>query len=198
MLAAMKPNARSRKYTPEEVEKALLALALVGGNSGEASRRLKGANIEISPRLLRLWRSGLHARRYAELAQEYAREVEETIVQEARETAILAAEVERLALAKTLEQLEAGEIRDAAAAARNAATVKGINVDKLLTLSGRPNQIIEQSNPDEILAHLIRDGIFQLAGDAEPQQVASGEVLAIDLPEDAVAELSGILASVES
>src|SRR5687768_14553553 len=98
----MESDAPSRNYTPEQVERSLLELALVGGNSGEASRRLKGASIEISPRLLRRWRTELHARRYSELAQENAREIEETVIREARETAILAAEVERAALAKTL------------------------------------------------------------------------------------------------
>jgi hypothetical protein len=185
----MESDARSRKYTPEQVEKALLELALVGGNSGEASRRLEGVGIKVSARLLRLWRSGLHAKRYGQLAQEHARQVEETIVQEARETAILAAEVERLALAKTLEQLEAGEIRDAAAVARNASTVKGINVDKLLTLSGRPNQIVEHGNPDELLAQLIRDGIFTPAQDGP----GVDDAIEIDVSEEAVAELSSIL-----
>ncbi|MDP8909820.1 MAG: hypothetical protein M3N47_12070, partial [Chloroflexota bacterium] len=74
--------------------------------------------------------------------------------------ALLAGEVERRALQETAAQLERGELRDASLAARNAATVKGINVDKLLALSGRPSEVVEQRDPNEILASLEAKGIL--------------------------------------
>jgi hypothetical protein len=174
-------DALSRKYTPEEVERCLLELALVGGNSNAASERLnEEAGIDISPRLLRLWRGELHARRYQELLSENAREIEETIIAECRETAVLAAMVERAALQLTLEQIKSGKIRDPSAAARNAGATKGVNIDKMLTLSGRPTQIIEQSSPDEMLAALLRDKVFVPVDD--------GDDNVFELPAEAVTE----------
>ena len=173
--------ARSRKYKPEEVERALLELAVLGGNSGEASRRLRDVGIEINARLLRLWRTETHERRYREICAENAREIEEAVIQECRESAMLAARVERAALQATLDQIESGDLRDPASAARNAATVKGINLDKMLVLSGRPNEITGKLSPDDMLAQLVRDGVFK--------PVTEGQSADFELPDDLVIEL---------
>jgi hypothetical protein len=163
---------KSRRYSAREVEEALLEIVVNGGNSVTASQRLAERGIEVSDRLLRYWRTNTHRDRYAELAEEHSQHIEKIILQGARENAILAAEVERKALAATLTQIEAGELKDASTAARNAATVKGINVDKALQLTGRPTQITEKRNLQEITRSLIAAGVLkQTAVDGTAEEV---------------------------
>lgn len=160
-------------YPPETIERGLMEVALAGGNVALASRRLKDRGHDIASTTLGYWVNVSRAGRYAEVAAEHAAKVEEVIVREARENAMKAAEVERLALDKTVEQLEKGQLKDASTAARNAATVKGINVDKTLIMTNRPNQITETRQADDILRKWQELGIID--SDAEeipPEQLS--------------------------
>ncbi len=58
------------------------------------------------------------------------------------------------------------EVRDPATLARNAAVTKGINVDQVLRLSGRPTVIAEHRNADDLLDCLAKK--LGLTFEAEP------------------------------
>lgn len=145
-----------RYFTPEEVDAGLMMLAFCGGNSGEASRRLKEQGYNLSDRVLRKFRSTTYPERYAELHRTRAQEIEDVIVTKMRETALQAADVQQRALEKTVEQLDNGELRDASTAARNAAVVQGIATDKLLTLTGRPTTVVEHRDAEDVLRGLAQ------------------------------------------
>jgi hypothetical protein len=66
----------------------------------------------------------------------------------------MAGNLEQRLMAKLAESVDELPPKEIAAAARNLATSKGINVDKLLTLTGRPSQISETRNADELLRKL--------------------------------------------
>lgn len=160
-------------YMPEEIERGLLELAITGGRPVLAIRRLEASGQlpdGLNEGTLRYWRDQSHSERYQELATQHARRVEDTITQQARETALLAAEVERQAIEATAVQIATGQIKDASTAARNLSTVKGINVDKLLTLTGRPTQITHTLSAEEVLRELAMDGTVE---DAEVVPLSS-------------------------
>jgi hypothetical protein len=157
-----------RRYSPEQIDRALLELAICG-TSTEARRRLAAQGLQVSDRTLRDWKQVRYPDRYRQIAEQHARQVEDVIVQQARETALFAGHVERSALAAELKAIEAGKVRDHSASARNASTVKGINVDKLLTLSGRPSQVVEHRQADDLLRKLavIAPGVVTVESEAE-------------------------------
>jgi hypothetical protein len=142
-----------RRYTPAEVEEALLELALCGGNSGEAHRRLSARGLDVSEPRLRAWRRYDHAERYVQLCNQHAKQVEQTIVAKARENARKAADVISQAIDKAAEQVESGKV-DAAKTALSLATAQGIQIDKALVLEGRPTVITERRDAEDILRSL--------------------------------------------
>ena len=137
----------------ETVERALTVLALSGGNGREAERRLKEMGIKISYATLYEWKDR-HAVRYQQIQDERAPQIEETIIRELRETAVMASRVALKGLEAAEKEIEAGDSKDAAASARNAATVAGIATDKLLVLSGRPTQITESRTSEDLWSKL--------------------------------------------
>lgn len=145
---------KSRSYTAAETDRCLLDLVICGGNSLLAARRLKEAGVEIASRTLREWRQTRHRERYLEIARVHAPMIDRLITQQAREGAIRAAEVEQRAWEAQMEQLDEGQVRDPSAVARNAAVSKAVNVDKMLLLEGRPTQITEHRDVDEIIRAL--------------------------------------------
>ena len=166
------------KRTLEDIERGLTALALTAGRPVQASDRLKEQGLDIPASTLCRWRDHQYHERYLEIATTVAYRVEDVIVQEARETAALAAQLERAALERAYRQvMNSKEGVDASQVAQRASTVKGINVDKLLQLTGRPTQVVEHRNADEVLRKLgaslpglIVDGT---ATEIEPKAIPS-------------------------
>lgn len=158
-------------YPPATVDEALLELAL-SGSTERASLNLKARGVDVPGRTLRVWRQTKRDR-LQEIQTQLAPQIEELIVSEARTSAMLAAEVEREALKQTLTQLKAGQAKDPSTSARNASTVKGINVDKMLTLSGRPSVIHETRQASDIIAELVKiaPNVFQV--DSEVTEITS-------------------------
>src|SRR4051794_3987172 len=156
-------------YTPEEIDRGLLALA-VTGTAAAASRQLalNDPPVKVDRRTIAGWRER-YPDRWRDIQTNHAARVEETIINEARETAIRAAELERETLSLELERTKNKEVKDAGASARNASTVKGINIDKVLGLSGRPRVVVEHRQAEDIIASLRRlaPKVFSANGEAE-------------------------------
>jgi hypothetical protein len=79
-------------------------------------------------------------------------------VGQARQVALRAAQVEMAALDLEAQRLASGDVRDAASSARNAATVKGINVDKVLLMTRRPTEIKATITGEEAMRNLQSRG----------------------------------------
>lgn len=149
---------RSRKFTPEQIDTALLTLAACAGNSVTACAALEERGIKLNPRTLRLWRERQYTDRYIKLANDHGREIEEVAVQGMRETVLLAAGVQQKAIRKTEEQLDQDKVREPSAIAKNMSIVMGVNTDKLLTLTGRPNAIHQTRSAEELYEAMLRLG----------------------------------------
>lgn len=157
--------ARSSSYPLESVERGLVAVVFASGNTSEANRRTG-----IPRQTLDRWKA-LHADRYQELRVKYRHEIEERVVQDARDLLVEISRAEHLAVRRSRERLEKDEDSQPATTLQRLSTSKGINTDKLLLLEGRPTQISSTESPEEILKqlreHLKRAGAIDVHVEAE-------------------------------
>lgn len=165
-------KALARKYTPAEVDRALLAYA-VEGNFTRSTHVLKATGLDVPRSTLRHWVNDLYRERYIELSNEHAPQFLET--QKARLREVLAESAEA-----TLEGIRASrsiltklDPRDRAGAARNLATVHGIASDKLAALENRPVAVMDHNlNADDLLRKIQSYGI-----DWKPEPITDAEVV---------------------
>jgi hypothetical protein len=155
-------------YGPEQIDKALLAYAACGANAAKACRLLKERGIGVHPKTLTQWAEGRYADRYMEIHAKHGQQLDRVLAQETRDIALRASQVERLAVDETEKELKAGTVKDASAAARNMAVVKGVATDKLLTLTGRPAQIVEHRSAQDLVKKLEALGVVDSTAEEEP------------------------------
>lgn len=159
-----KPPARVKKYDEAEITRALNALIAFGGSPAAASRALDEAfGLKVTTDLLRTWRDSTHAEQYAELQATHGHAIEEAVVRDTRDLARAAANVERMAIEKAMEGVESGQVRtvELAQIALNMSKVKQSNIDKLMTLTGRPQNITEHRSAAEIIRALEAKGVIE-------------------------------------
>lgn len=168
---ATKAAIRNRvRFNPKEIDQALIALALAGGNATRAHNALKAQGLAIPERTLRDWRHTRHADRYHDLCQKHAADIERHQIQNLREASIYGLEVTVDAFRLTHERIVDGSIKDASAAAKNIALAMAITTDKMLVLDGRPDHINETRNVSDDLRDLARMvGITYTDSTAEPE-----------------------------
>lgn len=145
-------------YAPEEIERGLMEVALCGGNARRASRELEEKGLKIPRTTLQKWSQSQHVERYAELRREVMPRIHDRMARESEDLAIEYGEAERKTLERYLQVVPVLKPAEAAGAARNMATSRGIATDKALTLRGQPTQITEHRSVDETLKALARLG----------------------------------------
>lgn len=160
-------------YSQQEIDRALTALVAWSGNCAAAVRHLEsiaepGQRVPHQMTLLE-WSRTTHWERYEQIREQWASKVEQTVANDMRDAAREAIEVQRLAVEKARERLERDRDDDPARSAANLARVAQSNTDKLLSLTGRPTQITETRNVNEILRSLVAKGVLQLP--EEPKQI---------------------------
>lgn len=162
-------------WKADDIHKALTVLSVYAGNASLAARALKEEQgMNVRPDSLRKWRVD-----YSDMYDEIRAAMPDAtkqVISEAMETARLAAMAERLAIERTHHQLETGECKDPAKAARDLSAIKATNVEKFLTLTGRPTEIVQHTTPAELFKGLMLDGIFKAV---EPGHDADGTVIEI-------------------
>lgn len=166
------PVSRTRgtsKYSDIDVEAALLAVVMAGGVVSRASE-LTG----IPAATLAKWANVDHNQRYSELRASKGPELEKLAVEGLLEFVHAAEEVKKLALERTVEQLNSNP-KDAGAVLRNVATAQGITVTKIMELSGRPTSIVMHRSPRELMAKLVAMGA-----------VVDAEATAEEIPQAAI------------
>lgn len=160
-------NGQGTTYSPEDVDRGLLALAIHGAAT-RAATALEQQGHHIPERTLADWRTR-HADRYHEIANQHARRVEDVIVQQARDAALMAGALEQDLMHRLATKAGELEAKDLANSVKNVTTTKGINVDKFLTLTGRPNHVTEHRNADELLRKLDALKVHAIQGEATEQ-----------------------------
>lgn len=144
------------KYSPEIIDQALLALAYTR-RAKEAHEQLKIAGITPTPSIdtLKRWRDEF-APRLAELTEKHGAEIEKHTVGNYLDVVAKAVAASSLLVDKTLEQAEAGNLRDPASSAQKMAITAGIFQDKILVIQGKPTSIVGHKSGEEALRTLAR------------------------------------------
>lgn len=160
-------------FSQEEIDRCLTALVAWSGNAAAAVRFLHSEATEDqrvpTGSTLIEWSRTIHWERYEQIRDTWAGKVEQTVVNDMRDAAREAIEVQRIAVGKAKERLEANKDDDPGRTAANLARTASANTDKLLSLSGRPTQITESRNVGEILRSLVAKGVLTLPD--EPAQI---------------------------
>ncbi len=160
-------------FNQEEIDQALTAMVAYAGKAHTACKYLEanGApNLRVpTGATLMEWSRTTHWERYEQLREQWASKVEQSVSNDLRDGLRDAVEVQRIAVEKARERLEAGRDDDPARSAANLARVAATNADKLLSLTGRPSQITESRNVNEILRSLVAKGVLALPD--EPAQI---------------------------
>ncbi|MFA9272713.1 MAG: hypothetical protein ACEQSX_18585 [Baekduiaceae bacterium] len=165
-------------HTVAEVEEALMALAINGGNFKRTSEDLKAEGRDISARRLRDWSKDVYPGRYELALSRMAEELDRRLIGMAQSAAVNALDVTSMALDQTREKLEAGEYPDPARVARDTAVVMGVNVDKAQVLRLRPYEVQESRTAQQLMRAL-----FARIGGTVPVDGSAEEVpLADELP----------------
>lgn len=148
----------SEKYTEQEVDSALLALALNGGSVRQAVKDLAGGGLKIPDTTLHQWRDRF-PNRYRFHLTENAAKTEGRAVSGYLEIQHLAQQVAKDAIDKTADELRKGNVRDPATVARNMMVAAGVANTHMMNLQGRPQVIMEHRRPENIVARLKELGL---------------------------------------
>lgn len=164
------------RHDEKTVELALGCIVACAGSTTDARKLLLAKDVDIADSTLRNWRDNVHAERYAELASEHGKTLEEAIVREIRELAARATVVQRKALELAEERIDDKKVTapEAARMAKDLAHVTGQNVDKLLTLTGRPTEIVEERTVAEIAAGPILSKVLKRVPNLDEQPQLEG------------------------
>lgn len=149
-------------FSDEQVKQALLAV--VGNPTYEsASETLDQEGLQVSAVTLRRWAKDTHVVQFEKLREEWAPKIEAQLANNLLDNARLAAETERLAIERAHDELTRGVAREPAKIARDLSQVKSQSVDKRLALQGRPTQITERRDVNEIVRALVGMKVVQVA-----------------------------------
>lgn len=144
----------ARQFTDSEIQKSLMELVRHNNNAAAASRALKDEhNLSVGAAKLIQWRDETYTDRY-----EQARDTRAAVLaNEAEDLAHAYTRAEWLALNKTVESIENGQVdpRDLGGLVRNLATAKGINLSNANVLRGRPTSITESRGVEDIMRALV-------------------------------------------
>jgi hypothetical protein len=152
------------QWDEKQISQILTLLALNAGNVAKTIREFKEEHDRApSADTLTNWRDRKYAERYNRIREDYAREFEADAVRTLRDRMKQAAEAESIAIQKTIEALERQDrMVNPAQAAYNMTRVKATNADRLLTLTGRPNQIIDDRSAQKIIEGLVRKKVLRV------------------------------------
>jgi hypothetical protein len=161
-LASGKPKGEAPKHIVSDgnevnTEMALSAIATCP-TMAHAATLLKEQGITCTPAKLRTMAS-LHSEELDKLRERVAPKIEAAAANNMLSTVWEASEVQNLAIERAKEMLEEGRVADPSKVARDLADVMAKNVDKRLALQGRPTQISEHRNTDEVIRALEGMGV---------------------------------------
>lgn len=152
-----------RDYTDDEVQRALYALIAFGGSAAPARRALLAAfDLDVPAHTLRSWREGKYAQRYTDLQVAHGTDIEDALIRDTRDIARAAGAAMREAIDRVYEGIGDPRLRatEAAQIAAAMSKVQAASVDKLLSLTGRPQVITETRSAADIIRALEAKGVI--------------------------------------
>jgi hypothetical protein len=154
---------KQRDYDLGEVERGLRAVAVAGGNTRLASRRLRDLHgLEIPPSTLRRWIESVHADRYAEVRVEEAERVQKLAASEFEDLGRRSMTIVHKGLDRLEKEMDELPLRDVSTAVRNVATVAGISQSNVQMTRERPVITRHQHNIGEAAEIVKRLEVMKL------------------------------------
>ena len=161
-LAVVGPATVTVALTAETKRKrAFAALSMAGGNQAEAVRAVEGLTKEALGRYVKRY-----PEEYEEVRRNLAPQIEAAVVEEMRAFIVQAGRVKSKVLDRIDRALDEDAIpeRDLHNTLRNVAGSQGTAVEKTLSLSGRPSQVVEHRSATELLERLQKLGALKRPG----------------------------------
>ena len=163
----------AREYTEEQVDTALLALALNGGQITQTIKDLAAGGVKVPETTLRGWMES-YPNRYRYHLTENAAKAEGRAVSGYLSIIQQAQAVTLQAIARQEDELRKGNVRDPSGVARNMAVVSGVANTHMMNLQGRPSIITEHRKPEDIARRLKELGMtFDVESTALPSEPPS-------------------------
>ncbi len=162
--------AAGQRFTEDEIKQGLLAVIAMNGNVLAATRALEEADppMFVNNTTLRAWVNKDHMIEYQRLRDEYEAQMEQHLADSFRGVAAQSVEVQSLALGAAKERLGKGVDSEPAKTAMLAARAGGTAVEKLMTLTNRPERITEQRDVSDVLRSLVGKGVLKMIPQAVP------------------------------
>jgi hypothetical protein len=156
----MRANKRTpaRRYTEQEIDQGLFALAWMSGNSRRAASLLATQQVHIPASTLADW-TKRYPDRYARVRVETLPRLNADLAEQHTALAQAGMDLEDELRRKIVEQQAEIPARDLPGALRNVATSTGIHSDKARILRGEPTQIVEHKDPLALLRSLRSKGV---------------------------------------
>jgi hypothetical protein len=136
-----------------------------------AKEFLKEHGYDTDLKKLKSWRDNKFADRYQKRRKELGPKIEAMLADDMLGNARLASEVEKLAIEQTAKLLKQGKVQDPSRVARDLKQTQTQGIDKRLAMEGRPTQIHESRNVDELVRALEGMGV---ARQVEVTQIEQG------------------------
>lgn len=155
--------------TDIELEQALTAIVMTGGNMEEAAR-ITGRHAKT----LAAWRNKNIAR-YMEIRREKGPALEAMVVDGLRGFLVEAERVKLKALNALEKAIDDGEVKDYGSALKNISVSQGIAGSKIMDLTGRPTAIIEHRSTKELMARLAAIGAIESTAEEEPANMGASD-----------------------
>lgn len=150
-----------RRYTEQEIDRALEALALFDGNKARASRALAEEGLSIPIRTLHDW-PRRHADKYSRMREDRLPRAQAAIDERLKQRLLDALDTHARVMERANAKLDEGEelsLKELASAQRDLAVAGGIfNQNHNLNL-GRPTQVTEHRSLQEIVKRLDALGV---------------------------------------
>ncbi len=158
-------------YTQQEVTESLVALVAFAGNATEAGKALRDQGKRCpSSGTLTAWAKDKYVEEYEKIRERHGDQIEKKAVHDLREIVALAHEAQRLAIAKTIENLKNDKDKDPSRTAANMATVADKMTRDSLTMQGKPTSIREDRDLEGTLRSLFASGVLKA-----PAEITSGD-----------------------
>jgi hypothetical protein len=160
--------AKQRDYDLEEVERGLRAVAVAGGNTHLASRRLRDLHgLAVPPSTLRRWIEATHSERYEVIRVEEAERVQRLAASEFEDLGRRSMVIVHKGLDRLENEMDELPLRDVAGAVRNIGVVAGLSQSQVQVTRERP---LPAPAPDRDLDEILRSlkALGVLVSDDEP------------------------------
>jgi hypothetical protein len=144
---------RSRRYTDEEIETGLQAVAIYAGNAVRAAQALEDQGITIPESTLNYWKR-THTQRYHDIRTARVPQLRERLAVQFEDAAAYTMEVAHLASQKAQEQLQAGQNKNPADAAAKLSTAANLMNANASLLRGHTTTRLEITDATQLLAEL--------------------------------------------